>query len=142
MRSIGLALVFTAIALSSRLDAVKSEPNLEKRSKLALDNAHAAIDAARQAYSSGDLQGSNAALDEVRESVNLCLAALNETHKEARKSPKAFKRAEMEIAGLVRRLKSLETDFSLDDRAEVQKTVQRLQEVHDELISRIMSKKK
>jgi hypothetical protein len=137
-----LALAFNAIALSSGLDAVKAEPNLEKRSKLALDNANAAIDAARNAYSSGDLNGSTAALEEVRESVNVCLAALNETHRDARKSPKAFKRAEMDIAGLVRRLRSLETDFSVDDRAEVHKTEQRLQEVHDELISRIMSKKK
>lgn len=141
-RYIALALVFAAIATGSGLDAVKAEPNLEKRSRLALDNANAAVDAARQAYSAGDISASNAALDEVRESVNVCLAALDETHKQARKSPRAFKRAEMDIGALVRRLRSLETDFSVEDRAEVLKTEQRLQEVHDELIARIMSKKK
>jgi uncharacterized coiled-coil DUF342 family protein len=141
-RSLLLGMAFVAVVLASGLDAVKSEPNPEKRARLALDNANSAIDSARQAYSSGDMKQSTEALNEIRTSVDLCLESLNATHKDARKSPKAFKRAEMDIRGLVRRLKSLETDFSVEDRAEVHKTEQRLQEVHDELIARIMSKHK
>jgi hypothetical protein len=141
-RSIGLGMALVAVTLASGLDAVKSEPNLERRSRLALDNANSAIDTARQAYAAGQWKESFSALIEIRDSVDLCLASLNETHKDARKSPKAFKRAELEIRELVRRLKSLESDFGVDDRSEVLKTEQRLQEVHDELIARIMSKHK
>ena len=141
-RSIALGLAFVAVMLASGLDAVRSEPNPEKRAKFALDNANSAIDTARQAYTAGDVKQSVEAVIEIRDSVDLCLESLNATHKDARKSPKAFKRAEMDIRELVRRLKSLETDFSVDDRAEVVKTVQRLQEIHDELIARIMSKHK
>ena len=140
--AIALALGFGAVALASGLDAIKAEPNLEKRSKLALDYANSEIDAARQAYSSGDMKGSTAALVEVRDAVDLCVQALDDTHKDARKSPKAFKRAEMDIREMIRRLRSLEDDFSLDDRGEVLKTEQRLQEVHDDLITRIMTKRK
>ena len=141
-RAVGLGIALVAVVLANGLDAVKSEPNLEKRSRLALDNANAAIDTAREAYAAGHLKESRDALVEVRDSVDLCLESLNETHKEARRSPKAFKHAEMEIRELIRRLKSLETDFSVEDRNEVFKTEQRLQEVHDELIARIMSKHK
>lgn len=141
-RSIVLALVVAAVAVASGLDRVKAEPNLEKRSRLALEYANSEIDAARQAYNSGEMKKSNAALAEVRESVDLCVQSLDETHKDARKNPKAFKRAEIDIQGLVRRLKSLEDDFSVDDRGEILKTEQRLQEVHDDLIARIMTKRK
>lgn len=134
--------MLAAAVLASGLDAVKSEPNLERRSRLALDHANTAVDSAREAYAAGRLKESLSALDEVREAVDLSLTSLNDTHKDARKNPKAFKRAEMEIRELVRRLKSLESDFSVEDRSEVLKTEQRLQDVHDELIARIMSKHK
>ncbi len=140
-RAIGFGLAVVAVALASGLDNVKLEPNLEKRSRLALENANTAIDGARQAYTSGDFAHLTAELAQVRESVNVCLEALDATGKDARKSPKAFKRAELQIRELLRRLKSLDNDVSVEDRPEVQKTEQRLQEVHDELISRIMSKK-
>lgn len=141
-RTIGLGVAVATVLLASGLDAVRSEPNMEKRSRLALDHANGLIDQAREAYTRGETAQANAALAEVRESVNLCVDSLNATGKDARKSPKPFKRSEMDIRGLVRRLQSLEIDFSIDDRPEVAKTVQRLQEIHDELISRIMSKHK
>lgn len=141
-RAVHLGLVFAAVALASGLDSVKQEPNLDKRCKLALEYANEAVDTARQAYTSGDSRHSLEALNEIRESVDVCLDALNATGKEARKNPKLFKRSEMQIRELLRRLKSLESDFAVDDRAEVTRTEQHLHEVHDELITRIMSKHK
>lgn len=139
-RVIALSLAVAAIAFATNLDTIKAEPNLERRSKLALDNANAAVDASREAYSAGKIKQSKIALAEVRDSVDLCFDSLKATGKEARKSPKPFKRAELNIRELIRRLKSLENDFNVDDRDEILKTEQRLQEVHDELITRIMSK--
>jgi hypothetical protein len=137
-----LSLAFASVSLASGLEAIKAETNLEKRSKLALEYANSQIDAARQAYSAGNLKGSTAALSQVCEGVNLSIDALDETHKDARRSPKAFKRAEVNIREMIRRLKSLEDDFSVDDRGEILKTEQRLQEVHDDLITRIMTKRR
>ncbi len=131
-----------AVMLASGLDAVKAESNLEKRAKLALDYANDAIDASRKAYSTGDMDATTAGLDQVREAAEVCLEALTATGKDARRNPRPFKRAELRINELLRRLKSLETDFGAGERAAVEKTQQRLLEIHDDLISRIMSKHK
>ena len=52
-----LALLLAASTLSwASLDDARAEPNLEKRSGLAMDNAAAALRDFRAAYNSGDLQ--------------------------------------------------------------------------------------
>jgi hypothetical protein len=110
------------------LGAVKSEPDLEKRSELALANADREIDEARKAYNAGDQKAAQAALDEVSESVVLSYDSLQHTHTAPRKS-KYYKRAEQKVQALVR-------------RQSVERVVNKLSEVHDQLITDIMSKKK
>src|SRR5947209_609037 len=85
------------------LGAVKSEPDLDKRSELALVNADHAIDEARKAYSDGDQKGVQAGLKEVTESVDLCYDSLQRSHTSPRKS-KYYKRAEQKLQVLIRRL--------------------------------------
>src|SRR6266516_3692564 len=92
------------LALAFDLAAVKSEVNLEKRSDRALDNANLALDAARDAYTKGDFDESQAQLDEVGESVDLAYESLSKTGKDPRRDPKWFKRAEMRTRELLRRL--------------------------------------
>lgn len=137
-----LGLTLLAGAWAMDLATVKSEPNLEKRAKLAMDYASGQVGAAGTAYSNGDMKAARAAVAAIRESVDLCQASLKATGKDARKSPKAFKRAEMDIRELLRRLKSLETDFSVDDRPLIVDTEQYLVEIHDDLIQQIMTKRK
>lgn len=120
---------------------VKAEPNLEKRSELALENANRAIDDARAAYQAGDVKKADANLEEVRESVNVSLDALENSGKQARKS-KYFKRAEIKVRGLLRRLSSFRDEMSVDDRRPLDDSAARLQEVHDRLLLEIMSKKR
>lgn len=124
------------------LEAIKAEPNLERRSERAIDNAKHALDAARAAFATGDPAKMKAALDEIAESVEISYAALSDTGKHPRKNPKYFKRAEMSIGELLRRLKSLESDASVDDRPMVEKTELQLHEIRENLVSGIMSKKK
>jgi hypothetical protein len=143
MRSVVvLALGMIAAVHAGDLAKVKTEPSLEKRSKLALENANADVDAASKAYQAGDVKGAFVAIRDIRDSVDLCRDSLRATGKDARKNPRAFKRAEMDIRELLRRLKSLETDFSVDDRAAILDAQQHLQEVHDDLIQQIMTKRK
>lgn len=123
------------------IGAIKAEPDLEKRSELALANADGQIDAARQAYSAGDMTTEQAALDEIRESVEASYDALEHSGKAPRKS-KYYKRAELKVQALLRRLHTLKNDVSVDDQPAVDSVVKRLQEIHDELLAEIMSKKK
>jgi hypothetical protein len=133
-----LAVVF--FMLAADLSSVSAEPDLSKRSELALANADHQIDAAREAYRGGDLSKMNGALDEVRDSVNLSVESLEQTHKHARNN-KYYKRAELKVRALMRRLSSFRDEVALEDRKLVEAVHQRLQEVHDKLIADIMSKK-
>ncbi len=134
-------LLFTAISAAD-LTSISAEPNLERRSERALDNADHAITTARDAYVAGNSQGAKTALDEVAASVDLSYQALSDTGKSPRRSPKYFKKAELRLREMSRRLDSLENEFDASDRAMVQHVAERLHQIHDDLLNGIMSKKK
>jgi len=138
--AMAVALAFAA-ALPASLKDVLAEPNLERRSKLALDNADAAYQAARTAYDAGNTTAVAANLHEVQESVEVAFASLQETGKDPRKSPKWFKRAEMETRDLLRRLDSFQQAMSFDDRASVDPVKAKVQQVHDNLLMGLMEGK-
>jgi len=133
------SLVILCFALD--LNAIKSEPNLERRSEMALDYAQTQLDAARDAYNGGDLAKWRSALDELGAAVELSYRSLQETGKNARNN-KHFKRAELKTHELVRRLDGLRQSVSVDDRDAVEKVRAKVSEVHDELLQGIMSKNK
>jgi hypothetical protein len=125
--------------LAFDLAAIKLEPNLERRSDLALGNASAAMDAARDA--STDEAKLKAALTELRESVDLAYQSLVDSGKSARRNPKFFKRAELKTRELMRRLEGLAQAVDADDRVFVESIRDRVSKVHDDLIQDIMQKK-
>jgi hypothetical protein len=124
------------------LGPAKAEPNLEKRSKLALDNAEQALKAARQEYAKGDDARVAALATEIRESVELAGASLQETGKNPRKSPKWFKRAEIETRDLLRRLDAFQQEMSMADRGVLDPVKAKVQQVHEELLLGVMEGKR
>ncbi len=124
------------------LASVKLEQNLEKRSDLAMANAGTALDEARDAYKNGDAIKMQSALEEIRASVELAQSSLQEKGKNARRNPKHFKRVEMHTRSLLRRLQSFESDVSVEERPVVAKLRGDLEEIRDQLVLGIMSKKK
>jgi len=139
--ALALTLAGTAAA-STELDAVRAEGNLEKRSKLALDNAASALKSAREAYQAGDTATVTAKADEIGQSVDLAYNSLTETGKNPRKSPKWFKHAEMETRELTRRLEDFAQQMNYNDRAILDKTRARVEQVHDELLTGLMEGRK
>ena len=142
---LALALALTlagGAAASTELDAVRAEANLEKRSKLALDNAASALRSAREAYQAGDTATVTAKTDEIGESVDLAYNSLTETGKNPRKSPKWFKHAEMETRELTRRLEDFAQQMNYNDRAILDKIRARIEQVHDELLTGLMEGRK
>jgi hypothetical protein len=123
------------------VSSIKTEPNLERRSDLAIENANLAIDNARAAYQAGDTKKTEAQLNEVRESVDLSLESLENSRKKPRNNSH-YKKAELRIGKLLRRLSGFRDEMSVDDRKPLDDVVTRLQEVHDRLLSEIMSKKR
>jgi hypothetical protein len=131
--------VLLILCLAFDLAAIRQEPNLERRSDLALGNASAAMDTARDA--AADDVKLKAALTELRESVDLAYQSLVESGKSARRNPKFFKRAELKTRELMRRLEGLAQAVDADDRVFVENVRERVSKVHDDLIQDIMQKK-
>ena len=130
-----------AAPLHADLKAALAEHDLGKRSKLALDNAGAAVKAAREAYQKGDNPGLAAAARELQESVDLAWDSLESTGKDPRKSPRWFKSAEIETRNLLKKLETLQHDMGFEDRPVLDKAKARLQEVHDNLLTGLMEGK-
>src|SRR5438093_146810 len=135
-----LMLALNSYALD--LTGIKAEPKLEKRSELALRYADSEVDAARDAYKSGDLDASKAALGEVQEAVQLSYDSLMETGKDARRNSRPFKEAEKATRQILRRLDSLSDLMSAFDRSAVEPVQRIVSDIHDKLITGIMGKKK
>jgi hypothetical protein len=123
------------------LAAVKAEPDLNRRSELALLNADEKIDAARQAYQAGNEAAEEAAIQEVADSVTLCYEALEQTHGAPRKS-RYYKKAELKVSALMRRLSGFRDEVSFDFRPKVDVVLKKVSDIHDDLLSDIMSRKK
>ncbi len=124
------------------IGAVRSEPDLEKRSDRALDHAHKTLDRAQRAYRDNDVDGAETALAAIREAVDLSVDSLRATGKNPRRSPKYFKRAEIQMRKLARRLEEFRTAMAVDDRVLVEPLVAHARTVHEALLTGIMSKNK
>jgi primosomal protein N'' len=124
------------------LSKARAEQNLEHRSKLALENAAAELQAARDAYRNGEADKLAAHVAEIGESVDLAYQSLKETNKDPRRSPKWFKNAEIATRDLGRKLESFQQDMSFTDRAALDPVKAKVQQVHDDLLLGLMEGKK
>jgi len=127
--------------LRADLTQVKAEPNLEKRSKLALDHAESTLKSARGAYNNGDSDKTKALISEVGASVELAEISLKETGKNPRKSPKYFKRAEIETRALLKKIEAFQDEMNVADRPTLDPLRAKVQQVHDDLLMGIMEGK-
>jgi hypothetical protein len=128
--------------LRADLKTALAEPNLGKRSKLALDNAAVALKAAREAYGKGENEKVAAAADEIQQSVDLAYDSLMKTGKNPRNSPRWFKPAEIATRDLSKKLETFQRDMDFADRPLLDKVKARVQQVHDELLLGLMEGKR
>ncbi len=129
------------LALAIDLGTVKTEPKLEKRSQLALQYANTALDSAKTAYQDGRFEKTQAHLAEVRDAVTLSYDSLVATGKNPRKSSGPFKAAEKATRELLRRLIGFKDSMSVVDHPVLEPVMENIKEVHDQLLSGIMSGK-
>ena len=90
----------------------------------------------------GENQQVAEAIAEVEESVNLTYASLKATGKDARRSPKWFKRAEIEMRVLLRKLDTFRDSMAFADRALMGTVRATVQQVHDDVLNQLMQGKK
>jgi hypothetical protein len=138
--SLGVVM-FLAGTLRASLQEAKAEPNLEKRSKLALDNAEQALTDARAAYAKGDTAQVEAHATEIRESVKLAVASLQQTGKNPRKNPRWFKHGEIVTRDLLRRLDTFQQEMNAAERPMLDAVKGEVQQAHDSLLLGVMGVK-
>jgi methyl-accepting chemotaxis protein len=107
-----------------------------------MEYANSALDAARTSYQANELDKTRASLDEVGEAVSLAYSSLKQTGKEARRDPKFFKRTELAIRQMLRRIEGMSESMNFEDRALVEKLRDRVTAIHEDLLQDIMAKKK
>lgn len=132
--------LFAMLASAADLAAVKAEPDPNRRSERALENASQALDEARKAASSDDAKALAAAFHEMAESGDVCQDSLAHSGKDPRKS-KYYKQAEQKLHGLIRQLAGFADTLPLDQRDEADATRQHLQQVHDAILEAALGKK-
>ncbi len=139
---VALAVAITAFgAQLITLDSIAAEPDLERRSRLAVEFAQGQVDVALFAYQAADAEAARAALAKIPEAVDISQAALSQTGKHARKKPKHFKRAEIETRKLLEDLKDAQRQLNFDERPDLDPIIKHVDAVNRQLLLAIMQKK-
>jgi hypothetical protein len=138
---LALALLCTlAVAAAADLDAVRKEPDLEKRSGRALDAAAEALKAARALPAEGgSVTELEQDLDAMVGGVELSLQALHETGKKPQKLGRAYKRGELKTREMLRQLENLIQAIGFDNRPPAERARDRLVTMHEEYLFGVMS---
>jgi hypothetical protein len=119
----------------SVLSELKSEHDPSRRSELALDFADEAFASAKAQYAKGAVHQGDALLDEMTAALQECTSSLDSAHK-----AKYYKRAEMKVAYLQRRMQGLLDDLSAEERGWAEVTSKKLDEIHEKLLAGVMRK--
>ena len=136
-----LLLIAAPAGLWADLTKAKAQPNLERRARLALDNAALQLRLASQADKSGDWAKTKEALAELGESVDLAYLSLKQTGKNPRNSGQ-FKNLEIKVRGLVKNLEEFRRTLDFERREELAPLVEHLRQVQDEVLRSVMTPKK
>lgn len=137
-----LALLLTPLFLSAMdLASIAQEPNLERRSQLSLEYATTTCTTLKDAYEKGDGGAWRKNLRDISDASDLSKDSLAASGKIARKDPRAFKRAELSLRQVLRRLEGFRDFVGAQDRAAVEEVRDHLEAIHDDLLKQIMARK-
>lgn len=122
-------------AQQSFLAELEAEHDPAKRYDKALALADTAFDNARAFYNKGEIQKGDAELENMTDALKECVGSLQVAHK-----AKFYKKAELRVAYLQRRMQGLLQDLSVQERGWAEYTQRKLDEIHDKLLDGVMRK--
>jgi hypothetical protein len=128
-----------AFAMAEVPSAVLAEKDPERRSELALKAADEQITAASK--DPADVKALTQHLGGIEELARFSYTSLQDSGKRASRNPKYFKRAELKLRSMMRRLDTLEQEVAAEDRPAVGKLRTSMSEIRDQILHDIMSKK-
>jgi hypothetical protein len=133
----GLLMVAAAwlVPAQSFVTDVNLEHDPGKRSELALTYAKDFFESARDAYGKGDIHTGDRELEQMTKALNLCMDSL-----EAANKSKFYKKAELRVANLQRRLADLIENLNVGERGWAEQTGRKVEAIHEKLLSGAMRK--
>ena len=138
-RAVQLGLLVAAFTVSASAQSFLAELKMEhdpgKRAELALSLADESFDSAKTNYHNGEIHQGDVALDNMTAALNACVESVAVANK-----AKFYKRAEMKVAMLQRRLSGLMDDISITERGWAEQTARRVEEIHSKLLDGVMRK--
>jgi phosphoheptose isomerase len=134
-----LGLILIAIGSSAQAQSFLAELKLEhdpaRRSEMALSFADTSFGTAKDMYHNGEVHKGDEELDNMTSALNACVDSLAVANK-----AKFYKKAEMKVAALQRRLSDLVSDLGIQERGWAEQTNRHLEEIHDKLLNGVMRK--
>jgi hypothetical protein len=122
------------LAFAGQLDASPAQ-DPAKQAEVELSQAETAFDRARDAYQKGKVEEGDAGLDEMNQALSACAESLSAAHKS-----RLYKKAELRVANLQRRMSTLLEDIDLPQRGWAEQMNRKLEEIHDKLLAGAMRK--
>jgi hypothetical protein len=119
----------------SAADDVKNESNPGKRSELSIEAANRTLDEARAAYLGGNATKGDSEMQDVETLADECLSSVEQANKY-----RYWKKAELKVRQLTRRVETLSDDLSYDQRGKAQALRAHLDQIHDKLLAGVMRK--
>jgi hypothetical protein len=124
-----------AVPGQSFLAELKLQHDPAKRSEMALGFADELFDNAQSSYGKGQISKGDADLESMTKVLNACLDSLAAANKS-----RSYKKAEMKVAYLQRRLSDLVNNMGIQERGWAEYTGRKLDEIHDKLLNGVMRK--
>jgi DNA gyrase/topoisomerase IV subunit B len=136
VRLLVLVILLTSVLPAQSLVAtINQEHDPARRSELALALADESFDNARGFYTSGAIDKGDSALENMTNALDVCVKSLAVTNK-----ARLYKRAELKVAFLQRRMSGLLGDLSVSERGWAEQTKRKLEEIHDKILDGVMRK--
>lgn len=122
------------------LEAIKADPDPQRRYRAALEYSSQQVTAARKAYEEGKPADYAAALKQAVDAVKLCDDTLREPGKNRVRNATHFKRAELKTREIIRRIEQLEKEAAVDDRAPAHAAALEIRKIHDQILTDLMGR--
>jgi len=139
MKALQLGLLAATFAISASAQSFLAELKMEhdpgKRAEMALSFADESFDSAKTNYHKGEIHEGDVALENMTSALNACVESIATLNK-----AKFYKKAEMKVAMLQRRLSGLMDDLSVTERGWAEQTSRRVEEIHSKLLDGVMRK--
>ena len=137
--SLGAVLFLPAVVqivwAQSPLIELETERDPAKRSQRALALAEMEFEKGKASYGTGEIKKGDAHLEDMTKLLEACVSALESARKAG-----LYKQAEIRVATILRRLRSLTDDLAVEDRGWAEYTLKQVDSIHDKLLTGVMKK--